>query len=106
MSRTLGGVPTRDGTGGRGYGTKTRDSRTNIVGYKVWTSKLRNGNNYLRIGRLNEYSRFRVSIGSAPKHYKKLGPLGKALSPVHVHIEWRKVGIDLNWFGWGRYKRW
>jgi hypothetical protein len=66
----------------------------------------RNGNNYLRIGKPNEFSKWRVSLGRAPKHYKKLGRLGKALNPIHVHLERRKVGIDFNWTRKGYYRKW
>jgi hypothetical protein len=47
-----------------------------------------------------------VSLGPAPKYYKKLGRLGKVLNPIHVHLEWRKVGIDFNWFHSPHYKKW
>ncbi|MEV4826637.1 DUF6531 domain-containing protein [Micromonospora sp. NPDC049274] len=64
------------------------------------------GNNFIRVGRIIPGTPVRVSLGPAPKHYKKLGPLGKALSPIHLHLELRKVGIDLNWFGKSYYKSW
>lgn len=64
------------------------------------------GNNFIRIGRIIPGTPVRVSLGPAPKHYKKLGALGKALSPVHLHLELRKVGIDLNWLGKSYYKSW
>jgi hypothetical protein len=39
----------------------------------------------VRIGKPNALSKWRVSLGPAPKHYKKLGRLGKALNPIHIH---------------------
>ncbi|OZV83951.1 hypothetical protein CA850_04800 [Micromonospora echinospora] len=68
--------------------------------------KIARGNNYIRIGRVTDGTPVRVSIGPAPKHYKNLGPIGKALSPVHLHLELRKVGVDFNWFGKSFYKKW
>ncbi|MGX7826360.1 RHS repeat-associated core domain-containing protein [Actinokineospora sp. 24-640] len=67
---------------------------------------LKNGNNFIRIGKPHPLANFRVSIGPAPKHYAKMGPIGKAVSPVHIHIEARKIGIDFNWFGKGYWKTW
>jgi hypothetical protein len=66
----------------------------------------RNGNNYVRIGMPNTLSKWRGSLGRAPKHYKKLGKLGSALNPIPIHMEKRKVGIDFNWFRKGYYKKW
>ncbi|GHG14283.1 hypothetical protein GCM10017567_35000 [Amycolatopsis bullii] len=80
--------------------------RSASIATKATAKFFRNGNNYVRIGKPNNLSRWRVSLGPAPKHYKKLGRLGKALNPVHVHLEWRKVGIDFNWFHKSHYKKW
>ena len=52
-----------------------------------------NSNPYLRIGG------GRVSIGQAPSHYRKLGPVGKLLNPVSFHGERGKGVLTLNWFG-------
>jgi len=43
----------------------------------------------------------RVSIGPAPKAYGKLGWLGKSISPLHVHIEPKKIWFDFNWINKG-----
>lgn len=59
---------------------------------------VRNGNNVLRVGG------GRVSLGPAPKYYNGLSRLGKILSPIHIHIEKLKIGIDLNWIGKAFYK--
>lgn len=40
---------------------------------------------------------FRLSFGPAPKYYREFGRVGKALSPVHIHIGTKKVGADINW---------
>ncbi|WP_328617090.1 hypothetical protein OHS18_12575 [Amycolatopsis sp. NBC_00355] len=36
----------------------------------------------------------------------ELGRLGKALNPIHIHLERRKVGIDFNWIRKGYWKKW
>ena len=76
------------------------------VATKATAKFFRNGNNYLRIGKPNALSKWRVSLGPAPKHFKKLGSLGKALNPIHIHLERRKVGIDFNWWRRGFWKKW
>ncbi|MCW2643176.1 MAG: hypothetical protein JWP76_5482, partial [Dactylosporangium sp.] len=60
--------------------------------------KLANGNNYLRIGRHPATGKFRMSIGPAYNHYKKMGRLGKAFSPLHIHMDRGYGGVDFNWF--------
>jgi RHS repeat-associated protein len=59
--------------------------------------KIANGNNVVRIGRQTPTSPFRVSIGPAPGHYKDLSKLRKVLSPIHIHMEKAKGGLDVNW---------
>ncbi|MFL6145144.1 MAG: RICIN domain-containing protein [Labedaea sp.] len=60
-------------------------------------STIKNGNNLLRVGP-GASGAFRVSIGPAYKHYQQMGRIGKALSPIHIHIEKRYGGVDFNWF--------
>ena len=50
-----------------------------------------NGNNVLRIGH------GRVAIGPAPSHYNKMSTIEKAFSPIHIHIQGKNTGIDINW---------
>jgi RHS repeat-associated protein len=59
---------------------------------------IQNGQNILRIGRTTEGAPFRISIGPAPKAYNDLGAIGRALSPIHLHMEAVKAGIEFNWF--------
>jgi RHS repeat-associated protein len=70
------------------------------------SQKIANGNNVLRIGRTTPGAAFRMSIGPAPKSYRSISPVKKILSPIHVHIELKKVGIDFNWFKKAFYKKW
>jgi hypothetical protein len=59
--------------------------------------RLANGNNFMRIGRPAPGSRFRVSIGPAYNHYKKMGTVKKAFSPIHIHMDSKYGGAELNW---------
>ncbi len=65
-----------------------------------------NGNNLIRIGKSSPSSPTRVSLGPAPKYYQQLSPIQKILSPIHIHIEKKKIGIDLNWLKKAFYKKW
>ncbi len=56
--------------------------------------------NYVRV------NKNRMSIGHAPAHYKKLTFIQKLLNPIHIHMERKKVWIDLNWLGKGFGLRW
>lgn len=82
---------------------------TTLVQQKVAATKqvIVNGNNIVRIGSPKPGVPFRIGIGPAPKpHYEKLNTLQKALSPIHIHIEKKKIGIDFNWFKKGFYRKW
>jgi hypothetical protein len=46
--------------------------RSASIATKAVAKFFRNGNNYVRIGKPNALSKWRVSLGRAPKHYKKL----------------------------------
>lgn len=70
----------------------TRDNNAKPV-------RILQNNNILRVGN------GRVSIGPAPAFYRDLSPVGKLLSPLHIHIERTKVWVDINWIGKG-FKAW
>lgn len=48
------------------------------------------GNNTLRI------SSKRISVGPQQKHYNKMGRGRKVFDRLHVHVEKRKAGFDIN----------
>lgn len=62
---------------------------------KKWIA---NGNNFVRVGRVNAKSPFRVSIGPHFKHWQRMGVIGRALNPIHLHVEKAYGGVRLNWF--------
>lgn len=105
-------IPGVPGAGAFRGGAKAIKKAPAVVKHVPWgkiANKLENGNNYLRIGRPvhnGVKGSFRVSIGAAPSHYKKLNRFQKALNPVHIHIEKRAIGVDFNWFNKPYYKRW
>ncbi|WP_432855147.1 RHS repeat-associated core domain-containing protein [Amycolatopsis sp. CA-161197] len=66
----------------------------------------RNGDNYVRIGSQTPFPGGAFPSVRLLKHYKKLGKLGRALNPIHIHLEWRKFGIDFNWRHKSHYKKW
>lgn len=53
----------------------------------------------------------RISIGQAPKHFRKLPPIKKILHPIHIHIERNITVINLfgrpifksSWFSWLKF---
>ena len=49
----------------------------------------------------------RISLGQAPQHYRKLGPIGKLANPISGHFEKSKAIVTLNWFrkANGRYRQ-
>lgn len=51
---------------------------------------MNNGNNTLRINSK------RISVGPQQKHYNKLSRGRKVFDRLHVHVEKRKVGFDIN----------
>ncbi len=69
-----------------------------------------NGNNVLRIGPQLPGMPFRVSIGAAVSHWKKMSPLRRFLQPVHIHME-RSAGV-ITWLpraakkAGGRWEMW
>jgi len=91
---------------GRTARTLFRAGRAVAKGFRAVGNKIRNGNNFLRIGRPTSGARVRLSIGPAPRHYRRLSRFGRFMSPIHIHAEWRKVGIDFNWTRRSYYKRW
>jgi RHS repeat-associated protein len=60
-------------------------------------SYLANGNNLIRIGRVSKGAPLRASLGPAPGYYKNLPRWKKALSPIHMHLERAKGGVEFNW---------
>ena len=63
---------------------------------------VRNGNNIIRIGKSKGV--FRVAIGPATKYYRKLPAIKKAVAPIHIHIDKRKIGITFHWVRKAYYK--
>jgi RHS repeat-associated protein len=81
---------------------------TQVVQQKLIEAKhtITNGNNIIRIGKSSPSSPPRIAIGPAPKHYDQLSTIQKVLSPIHIHVEKNKIGIDLNWLKKSFYKKW
>ena len=48
----------------------------------------------------------RLSLGAAPKYWAKMPSWAKALFPVHVHLQWGKIGMDFHPTGWSKWKIW
>ena len=61
--------------------------------------KAKNEGNWVRWGPQKNGGPFRVSLGPAQNHWKKLGPVRQTLGSFHLHME-RKVGVVTNnWRG-------
>jgi RHS repeat-associated protein len=56
-----------------------------------------NGNNFIRVGRTAPGAPFRVSVGPAPSAYRGMPTWRKIISPIHIHAERAKGGIEFNW---------
>jgi RHS repeat-associated protein len=73
------------------------------------TRKLANGNNIIRIGRVNAQSPFRIAIGPASSRYVKMDAHLRKFVPASVHFDRKYGAITCYWCGKnasGQYRKW